>query len=117
MDSPEWVLISEKPWIPRSATGGVTLLDDGSDTGPAIFTMTGQPGFDYDVTLPDIITIDLNGEYPMDVHLFKAFPDNIQTFSSGGYAFLFVGATLDVTPDQVAGGPYSGSFNVEVAYQ
>ena len=113
------VLIPRVPGFPRQSTGGVTLFDDGSPTGPAFFTITGQAGFDFDVTLPDHITIDLNGEHPMNVHLFKGFPDDTQTqtFPNDGVTGVFVGATLEVTADQVAGGPYSGSFNVEVAYQ
>lgn len=94
----------------RSVTGDVTLGNAGS-AGPAEFTVTGESGATFDVTLPTSILISAGAE-DMTV---DTFTENANGVLAGGTETFQVGATLHVAASQ-ASGAYSGSFDVTVAY-
>ncbi|MFN7970842.1 MAG: DUF4402 domain-containing protein [Acidobacteriota bacterium] len=97
----------------RTATGGVTLSSAASASAAA-FTVTGDSGATYAITLPSSITLSDGASHSMTVDTFVSNPDSTGTLTGGSEA-LTVGATLHVTAAQ-ATGSYSGQFDVTVAY-
>jgi len=108
----------------RTAGGGVTLHP--SDVGSAaVFTVTGQPNFNYSITLPaGATTITDGGVNSMTVTNWTSNPaaGNNGVLDGTGNQVLAVGARLNVSANQVpgayssqsAGG--SGPFTVTVNY-
>jgi hypothetical protein len=95
-----------------------TTLKLGNPTGVAAarFTVTGEAGSDYTVTLPASAVIT-NGTPADDMTI-----DNFTSSPSGGAGHLtvttqtvYVGGTLNVAAAQPAG-IYTGTFNVTVSY-
>jgi hypothetical protein len=102
----------------RSATGGVTLTDQGGLTpASAQFTVTGNPNFTYTITLPTSVTITNqtsgNGETMTITDMTKS--NNGPQLNGQGTETWWAGGTLNVGADQVAG-RYTGTFDVGVAY-
>lgn len=96
----------------RSATGGVTLSN--VDPGQAAqFTVTGDSGATYAITLPSSATIT-SGANSMTIDNFTSDPSGTGLLT-GGSQTLKVGGTLNVAANQ-AQGSYSGTFDVSVAY-
>ena len=101
----------------RVATG--PTLGDPDDVAAAEFTVTGEPGKTYAITLPGNADVALDGPAlsdPMTVTNFISSP----TVAAGGLLTagtqtLYVGATLNVAADQAAG-VYDGDFDVTVTY-
>ena len=99
----------------RTATGGVTL---GQNAGfnAAQFTVTGEPAYKFQLTVPSSINIS-NGSATMKVDGFTtSLASNQGTLDVSGTTVFSLGATLNVDANQ-ATGTYSGSFNVTAAYQ
>lgn len=94
----------------RSVTGGVTLGNGGAAQA-AQFTVTGDSGATYAVTLPASTTISA-GANSMVVN---TFTQNAVGTLTGGTEVFNVGATLNVGVSQPSGS-YTGTFNVTVAY-
>jgi hypothetical protein len=100
----------------RSAAGGVTLIPSGAGTA-AQFSITGDPGMTYSISLPLDGEAELsNGAgQSMPLRAFTSDPSGIGLFSISGSQTLSVGATLDVSASQTAGA-YSGAFSITVNY-
>lgn len=95
-----------------SSTGGVHLMASGAASA-AQFTVSGDPGAGYDITLPSSVTLT-SGVNTMTVDTFVSDPAGSGTLT-GGEEQVSVGATLHVGTWQ-ASGLYQGSFDVTVAY-
>jgi hypothetical protein len=100
----------------RSATGGITLIPSSAGAA-AQFSVTGDPGMTYSISLP------LDGEaalsngagQSMPLNAFASDPGGIGLLGLDGSQTLSVGATLNVDAGQAVGA-YSGSFSVTVNY-
>jgi len=101
-----------------TVNGGITKVSTNATTVPT-YTVTGESGALYSVTLPgnNDVTLTLTGAEPMTV---TNFTTNLsgditdQTLTGGSVTFQ-VGATLNVNAAQVAG-TYTGTYDVTVAY-
>jgi hypothetical protein len=104
---------------PRNTTGGVTLPSTAGTIGAASFTVSGQPGYVYSITLPASITIADNAAHTMTINNLVSQPSVVAggTLSGGGTQTLYVGGTLAVSGSQ-APGSYSTTtpFDVSVVY-
>lgn len=100
----------------RSATGGVILVSTASSSA-AHFTVSGDAGLNYLITLPanGVVTLDSGGN-SMAVQDFACLPAVTGTLV-GGSDTLKVGATLVVGASQVPASNYTGTFTVTVEYQ
>jgi len=98
----------------RSSLGGVTL-GNGMVPTASSFAVTGAPSNTYAITLPTSITLTAAAGAPMTVDTFVSAPNVAGTLDVTGAQTLLVGATLHVGVSQ-ASNPYSGTFNVTVAY-
>lgn len=96
----------------RSALLGATLAA-GITATAASFTVTGDAGSTYAVTLPTLTTID-SGANSMDVDTYTSASTGSGTLVAGTDT-LTVGATVHVGASQ-ASGSYDGTFNVAVNY-
>ncbi|MDX9726872.1 MAG: DUF4402 domain-containing protein [Bacteroidales bacterium] len=99
----------------RTSSGGVTLSTIAPVHTVAQFTIQGEAGRAYTITLPAAdITITGAGD-PMTVGTFLSDPAAGTYVPVGTSTTLSVGATLDVAANQAAG-PYTGTFSVSVNY-
>jgi hypothetical protein len=101
----------------RTPSGGVFLPTSGaSGVSAASFTVTGQSGFTYAITLPSAPVTITNGTQNMTVTNFTSTPATTGTLT-GGTQTLNVGATLNVDAAQAAG-TYTTTtpFDVTVNY-
>jgi hypothetical protein len=99
----------------RTPTGGVTLPAVAGTVSAASFTVTGNSGFTYAITLPtDITLVHSLGLASMLADNVVSTPSGVGTLT-GGSEVINVGATLNVTGGQQSGF-YSGSFDVTVNY-
>ena len=98
-----------------SATGTDAQSMGGTVTAGS-FTVTGQTGEVYSITLPVDGTVTLSsaatGAVAMPV---KTFTSDISQGTIGTNDTFYVGATLEVGADQTAGA-YTGSYTVTVQY-
>ncbi len=100
----------------RSTTGGVTLPATTGTVSAASFTVTGEDGFAYVITLPAVATTISSGGNDMTVDTWISNPSGTGTLT-GGTSTLTVGATLNVGISQPAGTYVSGTpFTVIVNY-
>ena len=100
----------------RSITGGVTLPATAGTVTAASFTVTGMAAYTYSITLPVAATTVTSGGNSMTVNAFTSNPSLIGTLTAGT-STLKVGATLNVTANQVAGTYTSATpFTVTVNY-
>lgn len=102
------------PQAVRSATGGATLGNTGGASN-AEFTVNGDAGANYSITLPSTDVTLTSGMNSMAVNVFTSSPSGTGTLSGGGEQTLKVGATLNVGASQPSG-TYTGSFDVTVTY-
>jgi hypothetical protein len=88
----------------RSATNGVTLPADAGNVSAASFTVSGEVGYTYSITLPgNSITLSrLSGSETMTVDGWTSSPSNSGVLTDGSET-LNIGATLYVTGSQVPG--------------
>lgn len=100
----------------RTVTGGCTLPATAGTVAAAAFTVTGQSGFTYSITLP--ASASLTGPGPaMTADTFVSNPTVAAGgLLTGGTQTLYVGATLHVAASQTAGAYISAAFNVTVNY-
>jgi len=112
------VVITAASTTTRSATGGVTLTDQGGLTpASAEFDVTGNPNFTYTITLPSSVTITNttgSGGETMTITSMTKSNEGPQLNGQGTETW-WAGGTLNVAADQV-GGRYTGTFDVGVAY-
>lgn len=101
----------------RSATSGSVILIAAFPGEQAIFTVTGEPSYAFNITLPgdNDVTIT-SGANSMAVKTFISDPASPSSLDATGSATLNVGATLYVGATQ-APGAYTGTFDVIVAYE
>lgn len=105
-------------------TGGAVSSPDGAlITNPAAasagsFTVAGNAGAAYDITLPaDGVVVLANGVgTDMPVDSFTSNPATSGTLDGAGLDTLLVGATLTINASQTAG-TYTGTYTVTVNYQ
>lgn len=91
------------PASTRTKTGGVTLPVTAGTVTAAQFTVSGQAGYTYTITLPTTLTITKATTLEtMSVDTFTSTPTPTGTLTSGSEVVL-VGATLNVGASQVAG--------------
>jgi hypothetical protein len=83
--------------------GGVTLPSSTGTVTAASFTVAGAPGYTYSISLPSSAVITGPGAATMTVNSFTSIPSATGTLSAGGTQSLNVGATLNISPAQVAG--------------
>jgi hypothetical protein len=107
-------------WIPsRTETGGVTLPTSvQGDVSAAIFSVTGHPNATYTIVFPsDFDLTSAGGTETMKVHSFTSDPTPTGTLSALGQQDLLIGATLDVSANQVPG-TYTNpnALTITVAY-
>jgi hypothetical protein len=101
----------------RTANLGVTLPASTPGTvSAASFTVNGQAGYTYAITLPTSVSLTDGASHSMTVNGFVSNPNGTGTLT-GGTQTLSVGATLNVTHGQVPG-TYSSAtpFSVTVNY-
>ncbi len=122
------------PAVTPTTTGQVATLNDAQTQGNGgepmqlgTFEVTGEPAYTFAVTLPSQIEViptiswqGFGGNAPsMTLTAWTTnLPNNTGTLITtpwGGYLYLAVGATLNVSQNQYPGG-YTGSFNVSAAY-
>jgi len=100
----------------RSSTAGVTLPGTSGTVSAAAFTVNGQSGYTYAITLPNSLTISDGGSNSMIVDNFTSTPTATGTLT-GGTETLEVGATLNVNLSQAPGVYTSATpFTVTVNY-
>jgi len=101
--------------IRSTPTGSIQLI--GTVTPQAAsFTVTGETGLVYAITLPDDGTVSLtSGLNSMAVTGFTSDPDGSATLVAGNNT-ISVGATIAVSATQESG-DYTGSFDVSVVYE
>ena len=93
--------------------GGVTLPATTGTVSAASFTVSGQGGYTYAITLPTSCVITDGASHNMTVNSFTSSPSATGTLSAGGTETLNVGATLNVTAGQ-ASGLYTNATGVPV---
>jgi hypothetical protein len=100
----------------RSITGGTTLPATAGTVTTAAFTVEGEPGYTYAITLPTSPLTISSGANNMTVSTFTSIPSATGTLI-GGSEDITVGATLNVGAAQPSGTYVSGTpFNVTVNY-
>lgn len=108
------IIVAANP-AARASNGGVVLLPSGSWSA-ASFSVAGDTGASYTITLPSNGSVTLtSGPNTMAVNSFTSSPASTGQLSAGGSQTVTVGATLSVGNNQ-ASGSYSGSFAVSVDY-
>lgn len=98
----------------RTPSGGVMLPSFTGTVTAAQFTVTGEPGYTYAITLPADFTLYESGVGPasMVVNAFTSTPSATGTLTAGTETVL-VGATLNVVASQAAGS-YTNATGFEV---
>ena len=94
-------------------SGGVTLPAIIGTVSAADFTVSGQGGYGYTITLPTTVTISDGLGHSMTITSFTSSPSSTGTLSSAGTQDLTVGGTLNVSAAQAAGS-YTSSSGVSV---
>jgi hypothetical protein len=98
----------------RTATG--VTLSNTTGVSAARFTVTGEAGAGYGVTLPGDSDVTLTGAGdPMTITAFTSSPSGTNGLLTAGTQTLYVGGTLNVGASQAAGS-YAGTFDVTVTY-
>lgn len=85
----------------RVQTGGVTLPVTTGTVSAAQFTVNGESGTTYSISLPASVVLS-NGANTMNVNSFTSTPTPTGTLT-GGTEVILVGATLNVAAAQAAG--------------
>lgn len=101
----------------RTPTSGVTLPGTKGTVSSASFTVNGQSGYTYAITLPSSVVLTDGASHSMTVDNFTSTPTATGTLT-GGSETINVGATLNVTGGQAAGSYNAAStpFTVTVNY-
>ncbi len=107
------VVLSPTGLRTTGGSGGVTLPSNTGPVAPAEFTITGEPGFTYSITLPVSATLSDGGSHTMNISSFTSNPSATGTLNSAGTQTLQIGATLNISAAQPAGS-YRNSTAVPV---
>ena len=100
----------------RTPSDGVSLPSSAGTVTAASFTVTGNAGFTYAITLPNIAILDHSGAFEqMLADTFTSTPSGTGTLT-GGTETIHVGATLWVAAGQLDGVYTSQDFDVTVNY-
>lgn len=104
----------------RTLTGGVSAIGGGPVTtvSRAVFTVSGEGGYNFNVTIPASINITRNGNQdPIQVTLVSTTGSGTlsNAFGTTGTATVGVGGSLPIS-NGTPSGSYSGSFTITVAY-
>ena len=100
----------------RLANGSVSLPASTGTVSAAAFTVTGNAGYTYSITLPSNIVLNHSGAVEsMMADTFTSTPSGTGTLT-GGTENITVGATLWVAPGQLDGVYTSTDFDVTVNY-
>jgi hypothetical protein len=100
----------------RSATG-LSLPTVAGTVAAAEFTVTGQDGLTYDLTLPTTYDITTGSAGANETMTLSAFLSNATNTLTGGTETFKVGATLTVAANQVSGiYTNAAGFSVSVNY-
>jgi hypothetical protein len=106
--------VTVSPLGARTASGGV-VLGNGFGASAASFTVHGQPNAGYSITLPTSCSL-AGGGSTMTVDTFLTNPSSLMGLvGSSGTTSFTLGATLRVGANQRPA-PYSGAYDVNVAY-
>lgn len=98
------VVLSPSSTRTTGGSGGVTLPATTGTVSAADFTVSGQPGYTYSITLPTTAVLSDGSGHTITVNAFTSVPVSTGTLSAGaGTQDLSVGATLNVTASQVPG--------------
>ncbi len=89
----------------RTVTGGITLPGTTGTVAAAQFSVTGQTGYTYSITLPAaaLTLTRTSGTETMTVNTWVSNIGTTGTLSASGAQTIIVGATLNVGGSQVAG--------------
>lgn len=88
----------------RTAGGsGITLPATSGVISAAAFTVAGEPGFTYAITLPESAVMHGPGTADIMIDAFTSYPSSTGTLSAGGTQTLKVGATLTLAAAQSPG--------------
>lgn len=99
----------------RNSTGGTELA--GGTYSAASFSVTGESGYAYSVTLSANETVQVSNEGTNSMTLTDFICSNSSpTIQSDGTSSFNVGATLEVPPNSPSG-TYTGTFTVTVQYE
>ncbi len=100
----------------RSISGGGDAVFVGTNSSSDAFTVTGEDGEAFYITLPSSIQTVTDGTNTMDLKDFTSFPAVGSSPTISGSTPVKVGATLTVGATQAAG-LYTGSYLVTVGYE
>jgi len=97
------VILSPSGLRTTGGAGGVTLPAATGTVTAADFTVSGQGGYTYTVTLPASASISDGSGHSMTINSFTSSPSVTGTLSTGGTQPLTVGATLTLSAGQTPG--------------
>ena len=97
------VILDTKGSRTTGGSGGVTLPATTGTVAAAEFTVSGEAGYTYAITLPSKATLADGSGNTMAVSSFTSYPSATGTLDSKGNETLSVGATLSVSAGQAAG--------------
>ncbi len=108
--------VTLSPQGDRTKADGVTLPASSGTVAAASFTVSGEAGYTYSITLPAAALEISSGANSMTVSNFTSFPSGTGTLTDGTQT-LSVGATLNVAAGQAEGSYASETpFSVTVNY-
>ncbi len=101
----------------RTANGGVTLGQNGG-AHAAMFAVTGEPNYNYSLTLPTSVYLMLNGNGSLLLldNFTSTLNGNAGTLDNTGNHSFSIGARANIAAMAYTG-VYSGSFIATVTYQ
>ena len=103
-----------EPGGARTSTQGATL-NSAVPGSSATFEILGDPSATYIISLPDSVTLLSSNGQSMLLNQFTSLPSLTGQLDASGRQTLFVGGTLNVSPNQLFGN-YSGVLSVTVEY-
>jgi len=110
--------VTVDPYGTRTSAGNITLLAQAPIFTSAAYSVTGDAGATYTITLPGSIYIT-GTTWPWTAMPVNGFTTsktgNASTLGTGGTDSFTLGATLNLASGQAAG-TYTGTFDVSVAY-
>ena len=101
-----------EPGGARTSTQGATL-NSAVPGSSATFEILGDPSATYIISLPDSVTLLSSNGQSMLLNQFTSLPSLTGQLDASGRQTLFVGGTLNVSPNQLFGN-YTGVMSVTV---
>jgi hypothetical protein len=97
-----------------------TIAPDPGSSSSANFTVSGEPGAAFTITLPTDSEVQLSPlsgvGSPLSVTRFTSYPHGASSLSGLGEAQVSVGATRAEIPSTQETGQYEGQFTISVVY-